>query len=142
MNENKSRVLYADIIDLCRPISKNRHPMPRADRAAQFASFQALTGYGDKVTETARLTSRKREPDEERRDRLNRILNRLIETADSQPFVKVVYFEQDERKSGGRYVTAEGRFRRIDSWSKTIIFTDGTVISILNIWDIFREEKT
>ena len=30
--------------------------MPIADRAAQFAPFAALTGYGEQVKETARTT--------------------------------------------------------------------------------------
>lgn len=45
---------YDDIIGLEHPTSA-RHPrMPRADRAAQFAPFAALTGYGDVIAETAR----------------------------------------------------------------------------------------
>ncbi|MBR1405611.1 MAG: hypothetical protein IJ578_01575 [Bacteroidales bacterium] len=43
---------YDDIIGLPHPTSK-RHPrMPRADRAAQFAPFAALTGYGDVIADT------------------------------------------------------------------------------------------
>ena len=43
MNGSDSR--YDDIIALPRP-EPQRHPrMPRADRAAQFAPFAALTGY-------------------------------------------------------------------------------------------------
>ena len=30
--------------------------MPIADRAAQFAPFAALTGYGEQIKETARTT--------------------------------------------------------------------------------------
>jgi hypothetical protein len=45
---------YDDIINLPHPTSK-RHPrMPMADRAAQFAPFAALTGYGDVINATAR----------------------------------------------------------------------------------------
>ena len=46
---------YDDIIDLPRPKSKHE-PMPMSDRAAQFSPFAALTGYGDAIDETARLT--------------------------------------------------------------------------------------
>ncbi len=43
---------YSDIIDLPRP--KLSHPrMPREQRAAQFASFDALQGFGDEIEETA-----------------------------------------------------------------------------------------
>ena len=45
---------YADIIDLPHPTSK-RHPrMSMAERAAQFAPFAALTGFGDVIASTAR----------------------------------------------------------------------------------------
>ena len=47
---------YDDIITLPHPTSR-RHPrMAAADRAAQFAPFAALTGYGAAVKETARET--------------------------------------------------------------------------------------
>ena len=46
---------YDDIIDLPRP-EPQRHPrMPRADRAAQFAPFAALTGFGDVIDNAAKL---------------------------------------------------------------------------------------
>ncbi len=35
---------YDDIINMERPVSKRHPPMPRANRAAQFAPFAALTG--------------------------------------------------------------------------------------------------
>ena len=45
---------YDDIIRLEHPTSK-RHPrMSMADRAAQFAPFAALTGFGDVIEKTAR----------------------------------------------------------------------------------------
>ena len=45
---------YADIIDLPHPTSK-RHPrMSMLERAAQFAPFAALTGYGDVIDAAAR----------------------------------------------------------------------------------------
>ena len=55
---------YDDIINLKRPISK--HPkMSLYQRSAQFAPFAALTGYEGQVKETARLTDRRIELDEE-----------------------------------------------------------------------------
>ena len=45
---------YDDIIGLPHP-EPQRHPrMARSDRAAQFAPFAALTGYGDVIEATAR----------------------------------------------------------------------------------------
>ena len=40
---------YADIINLQRPISYTRPPMPVIKRAAQFAPFAALTGHDEAI---------------------------------------------------------------------------------------------
>mgnify|MGYP007070133937 CR=1 FL=1 len=53
-NEPKAREVYADIIDHPRWQSPTRPHMNLYDRAAQFASFAALTGYDDMVNEEAR----------------------------------------------------------------------------------------
>ena len=45
---------YEDIINLPHPVSKNHPQMPMASRAAQFAPFAALTGYGEAINETVR----------------------------------------------------------------------------------------
>ena len=45
---------YDDIIGLPHPDSRIHPRMPRAERAAQFAPFAALTGFGDVIEKTAR----------------------------------------------------------------------------------------
>ena len=47
---------YEDILTLPHHRSATRRQMPRLDRAAQFAPFAALNGYGEAIDETARLT--------------------------------------------------------------------------------------
>lgn len=136
LSSDKSEMLYGDIIRLPRPVSNTKRHMPTADRAAQFSSFAALTGYEESVRETARLTSERRELDEERCQRLNNTLRLLEEKADDLPLIRAVYFERDNRKSGGEYVDIQGHFRRIDKESKTITFTDGNKISVLDLWEI------
>ena len=54
---------YDDILSLPHPVSKTHPPMPRAERAAQFSSFAALTGYEEIVAESARLTETRAELD-------------------------------------------------------------------------------
>ena len=44
---------YDDILRLPHHVSDVHPPMPRRDRAAQFSSFAALTGYEAVVAETA-----------------------------------------------------------------------------------------
>ena len=50
---------YDDIINLPHRVSKMRQPMSMLERAAQFSPFQALTGYGAAIKETARMTDEK-----------------------------------------------------------------------------------
>ncbi len=45
---------YGDIINLPHHVSKNHPQMPVASRAAQFASFAALSGYEEAIDETAK----------------------------------------------------------------------------------------
>ena len=52
---------YEDIIGLPHHVSQRNPHMPVSDRAAQFAPFAALTGYGDVIQETARQTEERPE---------------------------------------------------------------------------------
>lgn len=42
---------YDDIINIKRPISKKRKPMPIKKRSSQFKPFNALKGYQEKLNE-------------------------------------------------------------------------------------------
>ena len=44
---------YEDIISLPHPTSRKHPRMSLSERAAQFAPFAALTGFGDLIDETA-----------------------------------------------------------------------------------------
>ena len=52
---------YEDIVNLPHHVSTKHPQMEMIRRAAQFAPFAALTGYGDAVAETARLTRERME---------------------------------------------------------------------------------
>ena len=56
---------YDDIINLPHHVSKKHLPLSMEQRAAQFAPFAALTGYGDAINETTRLTENRIELDNE-----------------------------------------------------------------------------
>lgn len=118
---------YDDIIDLPRPKSKHE-PMPMSDRAAQFSPFAALTGYGDAIDETARLTDRRIELSEEERAELD-YKQQYLATLDA-PTVTVTYFVPDERKSGGAYVTHTGVLKRVDEVERMMVFVDGTQVPL------------
>ena len=113
-DEKKSK--YEDIIDLPHHVSY-RHPrMSRIDRAAQFAPFSALTGYGAAVEETARLTEGLTELDETARALLNEKLRMLADSLGDEPQISITYFRPDERKAGGAYVTVSGIVKTLDEY--------------------------
>ena len=119
---------YDDIIDLPHHVSETHSPMSRADRAAQFSPFAALTGYDAAVRETARVTERRIELDEGVKAELNARLNCILEHLSEHPQVSITYFMPDEKKSGGAYRTVTGAVRKLDSFAKTLTLVDGTVV--------------
>ncbi len=52
---------YDDIINMPHHVSKKHPRLSMEQRAAQFAPFAALTGYGDAVQETVRLSEERME---------------------------------------------------------------------------------
>ena len=128
---------YDDIIDLPRPKSKHE-PMPMSDRAAQFSPFAALTGYGDAIDETARLTDRRIELTEEESAELD-YKQQYLATLDA-PTVTVTYFVPDERKSGGAYVTHTGVLKRVDEVESMVVFKDGLRVPLDEVMDIKCEQ--
>ncbi len=130
---------YDDIIDLPHHVSSTRPQMPRYKRAAQFAPFAALKGYEEKIAEVQRLTEPKREPDEDRINKINTTLRFLNDHASEQPETTVVYFIADEKKSGGCYTEVKDKFLRIDEYKKQLILVSGKQIPIDDIYDISVE---
>lgn len=133
---------YDDMINMPCPTSP-RHPrMPRADRAAQFAPFAALTGYDAAIDETGRLTDQKIDISEDMREKLDLKQNFLADIIDEQPEISVTYFVPDKKKSGGAYVTVNGRLKQIDEYEQLIILNDGKKIPIQEVYsiesDLFR----
>ncbi len=124
---------YEDIIHLPHHQS-TRHPhMPVSARAAQFMPFAALTGYGDAVEETARLTEERIELTEEAKAMIDQKLQYLRDHLDEHPEVSVTYFVPDSRKAGGAYATVKEILNSINSLTGTLIFQANTVIKIDDI---------
>lgn len=130
---------YDDIIERNHPTSKKHPRMSIADRAAQFSPFAALTGHGEAIKETERLTQPRVELDENEKNLLNEKLREIQMNLSEKPRVKIVYYIQDERKMGGAYVTFEGNVRKIDVYQKKMIFEDGTAVDMKDIVDIASE---
>ena len=87
-------------------MAKNRQPMPVSERAKQFMPFSALTGLGKALERKERelMLTEKREPSEERAQKLNQCLNEL-EKGDE---AAVTYFAQ------GEYLTVSGAVEELD----------------------------
>ena len=132
MNNNN----YDDIIDLKHPRSLRHPPMSRHDRAAQFAPFAALTGHKEAVNETARLTVPKKILDENKKALLDQKMQIINNNIDQNCKIKVTYFIKDDLKDGGAYVTISNYVKKIDEYSKEIIFKDGLKIKIDDIFEI------
>ena len=121
---------YDDVIYRQHPTSKKHPRMSRMNRAAQFAPFAALTGYEESIAETARLTDHRVELSEYEIEELNTKLNFIQEHIKERPEVTITYFQPDERKDGGKYLTATGRVRWIDEVNRVVVFGDERTIFI------------
>ena len=126
---------YSDIINLSRPVSK-RPRMTLEQRSAQFAPFAALTGYEGQVKETARLTNKKIEINEELKEILNKKIQLIQKKIKEQPQIEITYFIPDSKKDGGKYETVTNSVKKIDTYKGEIILIDGTTIAIDEIIDI------
>ena len=124
---------YDDIINLPHPTSK-RHPrMPIRDRAAIFSPFAALSGHGAAIAETARLTERRMELDEDTRAELDRKQAVLLEHIDEQPEITITWFQPDEKKDGGAYLTTTGRLKKLRELERLLVLADGTEIPLEDV---------
>lgn len=121
---------YDDIIKLSPP--QRVRQMPLYQRAAQFAPYAALTGFDGLIGERARLTSTRPAVTAEEAWVINENLNHLLKNRGNS-FVRLTLFEPDGRKEGGAVIFREGEVRRVDTFSRELIFTDKTSVPIDNI---------
>ena len=130
---------YDDIINLPHHVSKRHPQMSLQNRAAQFSPFAALTGHEAAIQETARLTDSFIELSEDRKERLDEQLQMIMENLAQKPECEITYFQPDERKTGGSYVTVCGRIKKVDRFEQKIMFTDGTALPINHLFAIRGE---
>ena len=144
---------YADIIDLPHHVSKRHPQMPMEKRAAQFSPFAAMVGHDAAIRETARLTEERLELSEDEKAVIDGKLQMIQAHIEEQPAgakqshhapapalahpcaleVTVTYFQPDEKKSGGVYVTVTGSAKKVDDVSKLLLLQDGKAIPIKDI---------
>lgn len=110
------------------------HPrMSLENRAAQFAPFAALSGYGEAVAETGRLTEERIELTADSLQEIQKKMHLLLQHAAEHPQVTTVFFAEDERKQGGRYEKTGGRTAAVDPEERILVFEDGRRIRMEDI---------
>lgn len=156
---------YDDIIDLPHYVSAARPHMRMIDRAAQFSPFDALTGYDETITETARQTDARNELSEQELAALNEAVLSLCarceqarherfrgDEAAELPRARVTWFVPDRarhrhsRKSGGSYLTLAGTVRQVDLIGGVIVFRaepgrPETAVPLADVSDLQLLEK-
>ena len=124
---------YESILERPHPVSSGRPRMSRRERAAQFAPYAALTGFGAAIEETERITEERIELDRDGAEQLDARFRRLREQLARQPEVTVVYFVPDRWKAGGAYETVTDRVRKLDELARTVTLASGAVLSMDDI---------
>ncbi len=127
---------YDDIINLPCPTSQKHPRMSIYNRAAQFSPFAALTGHGDAIKETARITQAKIELGDELVTQLNRKLIYIKQNTDKSKKYSITYFIADKNKSGGKYVTITDEIIKIDDFKNILITSSGLKIPISDLLEI------
>ena len=125
---------YNDIINMPHHVSKTHPQMSLKARSAQFAPFAALTGYGDVINETGRLTNENIELDDELKEILNEEIMKIKSKLSKRLTISFTYFIPDAKKNGGKYVTVKGIVKKVND--NSIILEDKTEILIEDIIDI------
>lgn len=137
--DNKDKFPYEDIIYLQHHVSSHHVHMPLAHRAAQFSPFATLTGFDGEIKETARLTDKRRELTSDVREILDEKLRIVQKQLNSQMEVEFTFYQPDEMKAGGAYVSVRGIVKKIDEYEHVVVMQDGTWIPVEEIVEIKGE---
>ncbi|MCM1293708.1 MAG: hypothetical protein NC230_09045 [Bacteroides sp.] len=134
---------YMDIIDMPHHRSATRQPLPMSSRAAQFAPFAALSGYEDKISETARTVDGFVELSDDEAQRLSQRFNDILAIEESKrPPVAIRYFCHDLQKpSGGEYKVDKGKIVKVDESTNEIVLDSGKRISLSMVNALTRLRK-
>lgn len=124
---------YDEILYRPHPVSPDHPAMPLRERAAQFAPFQALTGFEEEIEEEGRYTETAAELTEERLSVLNERLRCLAESGEPAAFV---WFRPDGKKEGGRYRRSYAAVKRIDPIEGVLHLENGEKIPLSLLYDV------
>lgn len=127
---------YKDIIHLPHHVSNSRAPMAISNRAAQFSPFSAVVGHEAAIKESARYTDEKIELDEMEKAIIDEKLREIEAWLPEEHSVEVVYFEPDTTKKGGQYLTKTDSIKKLDTYTREVLFKDGIKIAFDEIYSI------
>ena len=127
---------YSDIININYDGPKNHIRMSKENRAAQFASFKALSGYEDELMETRRIVSQKVILSSDYKE----LLDQKLKSIDENTKVTITYFIKDLKKEGGYYRKINTYIKKIDLYNKVLILDNNEKIKIDNILDIILND--
>ena len=131
--EPNGRDVYGDIIDHPHWQSPTRPHMSLYDRAAQFSSYKALSGYEDMVAEEARLTEDKISLEDFELELLNQKLQLIADS--HHPTLTFTVFVPDQTKAGGSYIEITDTVKRVDMTAKKIVLISTRASGINNTID-------
>ena len=127
---------YDDILYLPHHVSPKRRRMTMVERGAQFSPFAALTGYGEAIAESGRLTDRDFELAADAKAILDEKLRQIRENIFRRPEITAVYFVPDGKKPGGAYRDIRGRVVKVDSRKQCLTLETGMVLHFAQIYEI------
>lgn len=130
---------YEKIIDLPRPESPTRAKMPLQRRAAQFAPFAALSGFGEMLAEDARVTQAEVFLDESEIAQIDACLRKIRDDLANMPSVRGERFLPDAHKSGGSYREFHGKAVKIDEYGQKMHLDNGQIIEFGAITKLFLD---
>ena len=85
------------------------------------------------------------ELDEDTKAELDRRQAVLLGHIGEQPGVTITWFQPDQRKDGGAYLTTTGRLKKIDQVERALFLLDGTKIPLDDVAaiesDYFQDQE-
>lgn len=108
-------------------MSSTRSPMPKENRAAQFAPFAALSGHDEAIEETARLTTEKPELSLEELDKLSR---RLVYAIERDVEILITFYPPDVLKRCGSILQTQWKIKKIDEMDGLIILANNKSVRL------------
>ena len=133
---------YEDMLYLPHPVSLKRARMSNADRAAQFSSFDALTGLDVTLAEAGRRTQASVELTDSALEELDGALRDLQARIREQPRVCLACFFPDPRKDGGAWRQLTGEVERIDLTNQCLMLCNDTQVPLSAIFCVQILQKT